>query len=143
MISAIPTTTARTWNSVKAHYFLVGQLALALAVIAAIGAWQLSSGGGTASAPQNPVVSVSAPSFVTEAQPSPVYYLVSSEEQKDRLLSAIVAQVGDFQPLPDVHFVVVDSDDTLNQTVQMVVQQNDILYSNGLPEIKMVDLRVH
>ena len=133
---AIQTTTTRTWKEVKDHYLIAGALALALALVAT-GGWRLSTGSG-ANPAQHVPLAVSALPLAAPPQTLMSYYLVSSQDEANVLRGAIAAQGIDPQYF---HVAVVNDDDTLNQTVQLVVHENDILYSNGLPEIKLVDLR--
>jgi hypothetical protein len=135
---AMHPTTARTFTRIRAHYFLVGQLALALAAIAAIGAWQLSSGGGGTSPVQHVPLAVSAPPLAARQQTAMTYYLVSTQDEANVLRGAINAQGVDPQYFS---FAVVNNNDTLNQTVQLVAHENDILFAVGQPEIRLVDLR--
>jgi hypothetical protein len=128
MQPAIQSTTARTFHQVKAHHFIAGGIAFALAVLISAGALQLSSGGGGNPA-QRPAVAAAQPSSMAVPE-SPTYYLVSSQAQADFALSAIVAQKGD-EARSKVSFVVVNDVDEVNQTVQLVAHENDILYAAG------------
>ncbi len=136
---AILSTPVRTWKTVKAHHFIAGGLAVLVAALAATGSWRLADSGGTASVQRVPVAVVS--HSVTTSAPAPVFYLVSSEDQKDALVSAIGAQEIDSRALGDFEIIVAPDAETVNRATQMVVDQNAILFSNGLPEMKIVDLR--
>jgi hypothetical protein len=66
---------------------------------------------------------------------------VSSEAQKDFLLRAVAAQMGDSVAPGEINVLVANDNDKLSQTVQMIVDENAVLYAAGEPEIKLVDLR--
>ncbi len=136
---AILATPARTWKTVKAHHFIAGALAVVVVALVATLAWQLTGNGGTASVERVPAAVVT--SSLTTSAPGPVFYLVSSEDQKDALASAIGAQEIDRQALGEFQIIVANDDETANQIMEMVVGQNAILFSNGQPEMKLVDLR--
>jgi hypothetical protein len=138
MYPAIQSNTARTWKSVQAHHFIAGALALVLAALVATGGWQLSKGGGGTSPVQHVSLAVSAPPLAAPRQTAMTYYLVSTQDEANLLQGGIDAQGADPRYF---NFVVVKDDEALNQEVQLVVHENDILYANGQPEIKLVDLR--
>ncbi len=135
---AILSTPARTWKTVKAHHFMAGALVVFLAAVVAAGGWQFVSSGGTTPAPH---VKTAAVASSTTQGLAPVYYLVSSEDQKDALVAAIGAQEIDSRALGAFQVVVAKDDETANQVQQMVNDQNRILFDNGQPEMKVVDLR--
>ncbi len=137
---AIQTTTTRTWKSVKAHYLIAGGVAIVLAAVVATGGWQLATSGGGGAAPA-PHVKAAAVASSTTQGPAPVYYLVSSEDQKEALVAAIGAQEIDSQALGAFQVVVATDDETASQVQQMVNDQTRILVDTGQPEIKVVDLR--
>ncbi len=136
MNMAFPTSTARTFRTIRAHFFTAAGLAVAVAVAAVIGVTQLSAGG--TSAPRH-TATVAMPAAA--AQPAaPVWYLVSSEDQKDALLTAIAPEL-DPTAFANISVIVAPNDEAANQVWQEVYDQNDILFSNGFPEITLVDLR--
>ena len=112
-----------------------------MALLAAVGTWQLSSSGGAASVAQRP-----------EARPSvaeelfDTYYIVSSQEQADRIAASeehaaqIRAMEGDFSP-SNAHIIFADDYVSLSRSVQMILELNDIRHLAGLPEDRIIDLR--
>ncbi len=71
----------------------------------------------------------------------PVWYVVASEEQRDSWKTALAADQANVLPLDLVSIIAVDGEDTLSEVMQTARAESEKLASNGLPVIRVVDLR--
>lgn len=140
MNPTIPTTRPGASGQLSAHIMLVAQLGLALTAVAALAFWQFGGDDGkttphAAPATARAVMSAAAP------QPPPVYYLVSSEADKASLVQAVSAQATDALTVTPDYVIVSHDQQVVDQVMQRFIIENQIRFSAGLPEARVIDLR--
>ena len=143
MTVAIGHRHTRKLGPLGGHLVAAIGVGVLLVTLAAAGAWQ-ASGSGPAAKPATPTWAIHAP---TNAGQALTYYVVADEAQAQAVQRAEddAAQVriadGDFRPAAAV-YVVVEHDTSAIAGEQFGLQDlNAIRIAEGLPEIKVVDLR--